>query len=113
MKIKSQINEKGWSLVQRIYATRCRREVEITNLILKWWDEEKEKSLDKLEQLLEKDSMESLAGGKIISMRNSRGKYVSPPHHREYEISFMKPNRAAFIVVGEPFAVMPLPAYSS
>ena len=104
MQIKSQTDENCWSLTQRIYATRCRREVLITNLILKWWNEEKEKSLDKLEELLDKNNLESLAGGKIIRLRNARGRYVTPPHHREYEITIMKPNRAAFIVIGEPFA---------
>lgn len=104
MNIKTKSEKSGWTLLQRVYATRCKKEIELTNLILKWWDEEQEKSLDKLEAILDKNRSESLAGGRIIQLRNSRGRYATPPHHREYEISLSKPNRAAFLVVSEPFA---------
>ena len=103
MKVKTKSEKSGWTLLQREYASRCKKEIELTNLVLKWWDEETEKSLDKLEAVLDKNRRESLAGGRIIQLRNARGKYTSPPHYREYEISLTKPNRAPFIVVGEPF----------
>lgn len=103
MEFKHKVDENHWKVFQRIYTKRCKREIELTDLVLDWFENEKEKSLDKLNEILIKNTMETKSLGVIVQKTVPVGRYFSPPFYREYEIQLCKPNRYAFLTVSEPF----------
>jgi len=102
MKIRIRTAGDDWSIVQRTYATRCKTEILLTNLVVNWFNTEKDKSLEKLDKLID-GFLSGKVTGKIIKMRGARGRYLTEPYEREFEIILAKPNRFPFIQIGEPF----------
>ena len=103
MKIYQKSDNNGWTLLRREYANKCQVEIRLTELIEMWFDSTKNKSLDDLDQLLDDSGQRSFKKSKIIRRREPRGRYLTDPIYREFEITLSKPNRYPFIVISEPF----------
>ncbi len=100
MENKSFEDKNGWNIFQRIYKKRTKVEVKYTEIILFWFENESNKSLNSLHNLFREHGIQS---EKIIIETHPRGRYLTYPFVREFKTTLEMPRRYPFIEIAEPF----------